>query len=93
MSAGNDGKGVGAPVLNTEREEPIPLTATLLLGNELGRCELPECLFRVRRYNLMTDETRELLVRELRLYMQLPCPNLFRKLAGTWLDGVHGLML
>ncbi len=93
MSAGCDGKGLGAPILNTEREEPISLTATLLLGNELGRCELPECLFRVRRYNLMIDETRELLVRELRLYLQLPTPNLFRKLAGTWLDGVHGLIL
>jgi hypothetical protein len=88
-----DGKGSGAPVLNTEREEQISLTATLLLGNEFGRCELPESLFRVRRYDLMTTETRELFVAELRLNLLLPTPNLFRKFAGAWLDGVHGLLL
>ena len=88
-----DGKGSGAPVLNTEREEHVSLTATLLLGNEFGRCELPESLFRVRRYDLMTNETRELFVAELRLNLLLPTPNLFRKFAGAWLDGVHGLLL
>jgi hypothetical protein len=88
-----DGKGSGAPVLNTEREEQISLTATLLLGNEFGRCELPESLFRVRRYDLMTTETRELFVAELRLNLLLPTPNFFRKFAGAWLDGVHGLLL
>jgi hypothetical protein len=82
-----------APVLNTEREEPIPLIATLLLGNEFGRCELPEPLFRVRRYDLMTDETRELFVKELHLSLQLPVPNQFRRIAGAWLDGVHGLLM
>jgi hypothetical protein len=93
MPIGSDGKGTGAPVLITEREEPISLTATLLLGNEFGRCELAECLFRVRRYDLMTDETRELFVRELRVNLMLPTPNMFRKFAGAWLDGVHGLLL
>ncbi len=88
-----DAKADGAPVLNTDREEPISLTATLLLGNEYGRCELPEALFRVRRYDLMTDETRELFVRELQLLLQLPTPNQYRKFAGAWLDGVHGLLL
>ena len=92
-AASDDAKADGAPVLNTEREEPISLTATLLLGNEFGRCELPETLFRVRRYDLLTDETRELFVRELQLSLQLPVPNQFRKFAGAWLDGVHGLLL
>ena len=92
-AASGDAKADGAPVLNTDREEPISLTATLLLGNEFGRCELPEALFRVRRYDLLTDETRELFVRELQLCVQLPAPNQFRKFAGAWLDGVHGLLL
>jgi hypothetical protein len=88
-----DAKADGAPVLNTDRQEPIALTATLLLGNDFGRCELPEALFRVRRYDLMIDETRELFVKELQLSLQLPALNQFRKFAGAWLDGVHGLLL
>ncbi len=88
-----DTKGDGAPAMSTDREEPIALTSVLLLGNEFGRCELPEVLFRVRRYDLMTDETRELFVKELRLALQLPSPNVYRKFAGAWLDGVHGLLL
>ncbi len=92
-AASMDAKADGAPVLNTDRQEPIALTATLLLGNDFGRCELPEALFRVRRYDLMIDETRELFVKELQLSLQLPALNQFRKFAGAWLDGVHGLLL
>lgn len=91
--AAADTKGDGAPTMGTDRDEPIALTSVLLLGNEFGRCELPEVLFRVRRYDLMTDETRELFVKELRLALQLPSPNVYRKFAGAWLDGVHGLLL
>jgi hypothetical protein len=89
----SDAKDDGAPSLNTERNEPIALTSVLLLGNDIGRCDLPEVLFRVRRYDLMADDTREQFVKELRLALQLPCPNMYRKFAGAWLDGVHGLLL
>jgi len=44
--------GAGAPNLLTDQDMPVALTATLLLGNELGRCVLPEALFRVRRYTI-----------------------------------------
>ena len=45
------------------------------------------------RYNLMTDETRDMFVKELRLAMLLPSARVYRKFAGAWLDGVHGLLL
>jgi hypothetical protein len=92
-SGSPSGPAAGAPNLLTDQEQPISLTATLLLGNDLGRCVLPEALFRVRRYDLMTDETRELFVRELRLALLLPSARVYRKFAGAWLDGVHGLLL
>jgi hypothetical protein len=91
--ASPDSKSGGVPVLLTERVQPLRLTATLLLGNELGRCEVPEVLFRVRRYDLMVDECREQFMKELQLALQLSTTNLFRRFAGAWLDGVHGLLL